>query len=291
MNCRLAICQTNPKLGVVADNLQSHHQWLDRCLEQKADFALFPELSLTGYILRDLTSDVALALDSPQIGELVARSKDISIAFGFVEHSPDHRFYNSFVFAEDGVIKHVHRKVHLPDYGIFEEGRYFAAGNNFTTFESKHGRFGVLICEDAWHLSSAWLHFLQGADALLVPVASPSRGIETDGNHLASQKSWRELCAAQAKFLQTWVVRCNRVGYEDGVLFDGESAINSPMGEVVAAAHHSEEDLVVYELTSSALKRARVETPLRRNAHANLVRRQLAIIANDPDLSGLIDDE
>jgi predicted amidohydrolase len=291
MNCRLAICQINPKLGVVADNLQDHHLWLDRCIEQKADLALFPELSLTGYILRDLTSEIALTLDSTEISELVARSTDISFAFGFVEHSRDHRFYNSTVFAEDGVIKHVHRKVHLPDYGIFEEGRYFAPGNNFTTFESKHGRFGILICEDAWHLSSGWLHFLQGADAILIPVASPSRGIENSDMHLASQQSWHELCAAQAKFLQTWVVRCNRIGYEDGVLFDGESAINSPMGGVVASAHQSEEELLIYQLNSDALKRARVETPLLRDAQANLVRRQLAIISNDPDLDNLLNDE
>jgi predicted amidohydrolase len=276
---------------MVADNLQSHHQWLDRCIAENIDLALFPELSLTGYILRDLTSDAALTLDSPQINELVARSKDVSFAFGFVEHSHDHRFYNSFIFAEDGVIKHVHRKVHLPDYGIFEEGRYFASGNNFTTFDSKHGRFGFLICEDAWHLSSGWLHFLQGADALLIPAASPSRGIETDTNQLASQQSWQALCAAQAQFLQTWVVRCNRVGYEDGVLFDGESAINSPFGDVVTVAHQSDEDFVIHQLTDSPLKRARVETPLRRDAQANLVRRQLAIIANDPDLSALLDND
>jgi NAD+ synthase (glutamine-hydrolysing) len=290
MNCRLAICQTNPKLGVVADNLQDHLQWLERCIEQDADVALFPELSLTGYILRDLTSEVGLTLDSPEIDELVKRSVDISFAFGFVEHSRDHRFFNSTVFAEDGVIKHVHRKVHLPDYGIFEEGRYFASGNNFTTFDSKHGRFGFLICEDAWHLSSGWLHFLQGADALLIPVASPSRGIETETSDLASQQSWRELCSSQAKFLQTWVVRCNRVGYEDGVLFDGESAINSPFGEVVAAAHHSDEDLIIHQLTSDILKRARVATPLLRDAQAEVVRRQLAIISNDPDLAGIIDN-
>ncbi|MDP6964211.1 MAG: nitrilase-related carbon-nitrogen hydrolase, partial [Planctomycetota bacterium] len=184
MNCRIALCQINPKLGVVADNLSAHHKWLDRCLEQDADVAVFPELSLCGYILRDLTSEVALTLDSPEVQELVARSTEISFAFGLVEHSRDHQFYNSTVFVEDGIIKHVHRKVHLPDYGIFEEGRYFASGKNITTFESKHGRFGFLICEDAWHLSSAWLHFLQGADAIIVPVASPSRGIENSNPNL-----------------------------------------------------------------------------------------------------------
>ncbi|MBC8370255.1 MAG: carbon-nitrogen hydrolase [Planctomycetes bacterium] len=291
MNCRIALCQTNPKLGVVADNVIAHHLWLDKCIERGADVAVFPELSLTGYILRDLTTEIALTLDSPEINELVKRSTEISFSFGFVEHSRDHRFFNSTLFAEDGVIKHVHRKVHLPDYGIFEEGRYFAAGNNFTTFDSKHGRFGFLICEDAWHLSSAWLHFLQGADAILIPVASPSRGIETEEAQLVSQQSWQELCAAQAKFLQTWVVRCNRVGYEDGVLFDGESAINSPFGEVVAAAHQSNEDLIVFELNCDSLKRARVDTPLLRDAKADVVRRQLAIISNDPDLKSLLDND
>lgn len=283
MDCRVALCQMRPKLGVLDRNLEAHHAWLDRCLEQDAQLAVFPELSLTGYFLRDLTQDVALSLEDPRVKELVARSTQCSIVFGLVEESPDHRYYNTAVFAEDGAIKHVHRKVHLPDYGIFEEGRYFASGTGFTAFDSKHGRFGLLICEDAWHLSAAWLHFLQGVDALLIPVASPARGIDTEGGELSSHGSWRTLSGALSLFFQTWVVRCNRVGFEDGTMFWGGSSFLNPFGKQVAEAHAEEEDLLVHAIDSHVLKRARMQTPLLRDARPELVRISLARLLDDPD--------
>ncbi|MHC4380122.1 MAG: nitrilase-related carbon-nitrogen hydrolase [Planctomycetota bacterium] len=283
MDCRVALCQMRPKLGVLDQNLAAHHAWLDRCLEQEVRIAVFPELSLTGYFLRDLTQDVAMSLEDPRVMELVARSKDCSFVFGLVEESRDHRFYNTAVFAEDGVIKHVHRKVHLPDYGIFEEGRYFASGEGFTAFDSKYGRFGLLICEDAWHLSAAWLHFLQGVDALLIPVASPARGIDTEEAELSSHGSWRTLSSALSLFFQTWVLRCNRVGFEDGTLFWGGSSFLNPFGKQVAEAHAEEEDLLVHTIDSQSLKRARMATPLLRDARPELVRIHLARLLEDPD--------
>jgi len=283
MDCRVALCQMRPKLGVIDDNLKAHHAWLDRAIQDGAQIAVFPELSLTGYFLRDLTQDIAMSLSDPRVQELVARSTDCSLVFGFVEESADHRFYNSAVFAEDGKVLHVHRKVHLPDYGIFEEGRYFAAGDAFSAIESKHGRFGLLICEDAWHLSAGWMHFLQGVDALIMPVASPARGIDTDEPELSSHQSWRTLSAAQALFFQTWVLRCNRVGFEDGTMFWGGSSVLNPFGTQVAEAHAEEEDFLCVDIHSDALKRARIATPLLRDARPELVRTHLARLLNDPD--------
>jgi predicted amidohydrolase len=283
MDCRVALCQMRPQLGVIDSNLKAHHAWLDQSIAAGAQLAVFPELSLTGYFLRDLTQEIAMRLDDPRILELIARSHVCSIVFGLVEESSDHRFYNSVVFAEDGKILQVHRKVHLPDYGIFEEGRYFAAGKHFLPVESKLGRFGLLICEDAWHMSSSWIHFLNGVDALLVPVASPARGIDTDEPEMSSQKSWRTLADAQALFFQTWVLRCNRVGFEDGTMFWGGSSVTSPFGATVAEAHAEEEDLLVYHLTSEPLKRARIQTPLLRDAKPELVRVHLARLLEDPD--------
>lgn len=283
MDCLAAVCQMRPRLGVLPENLAAHHAWLDRCQEAGADLAVFPELSLTGYFLRDLTQEVAMPLDAAPVQELVARSKDMSIAFGMVEVSRDHRFYNSMVFAEDGEILHVHRKVHLPDYGIFEEGRYFAAGDGFLPVESKHGRFGLLVCEDAWHLSSGYLHFLQGVDALLMTVASPARGIDTDEPELSSHGAWRTLSEAQALFFQTWVVRANRIGFEDGTMFWGASSVVSPFGKTVAEASGDQEELLLQRLSSDPLRRARMTTPLLRDAKPDMVRRQLAQLLQDPD--------
>ena len=283
MECRVALCQMRPKLGVFDHNLQAHHQWLDRCLEQETQLAVFPELSLTGYFLRDLTQEIALPLDDPRLRDLIARSKDCSMVFGLVEESRDHRFYNTAVFAEDGEILQVHRKVHLPDYGIFEEGRYFAAGDRFTPVDSKLGRFGILICEDAWHLSAAWLFFLQGVDALIVPAASPARGIDTDEPELSSHQAWRTLAAAQALFFQTWVLHCNRVGFEDGTMFWGGSSVISPFGLQLAEAHAEEEALLCHTIDGETLKRARMQTPLLRDARPELVRTHLARLLEDPD--------
>jgi len=284
MDCRVAVCQMRPRLGALDENFAAHHAWLDRAAAQDAGLAVFPELSLTGYFLRDLTQDVGLRLDDPRVRELVARSKDRSIVFGMVEHSSDHRFFNSAVFAEDGRILHVHRKVHLCDYGIFEEKRYFAAGDRIEPVLSKRGRFGLLVCEDAWHLPTAWLHFLNGADALIVPSASPARGFDApEDAELSSQAAWRSLTTSLGRFLQTWVVYGNRTGYEDGALFWGGSMIVSPFGFVAAEAPGQEDALLVHRLDDDALRRARIATPLRRDARPELVRVHLARLLEDPD--------
>ena len=186
------------------------------------------------------------------------------------------------VFAEGGEILHVHRKVHLPDYGIFEEGRYFAAGDRFDTVDSRLGRFGVLTCEDAWHLSAGWLHFVAGADVLLLPSASPARGIDTERPELSSAGAWRTLGAALGLFLQSWVLYCNRVGIEDGAMFWGGSTVVGPFGYPLAEAG-DEEQLLGYAIDDDALRRARVQSPLLRDARPDLVRRQLAQLLQDPD--------
>ena len=283
MDCLVALCQTRPALGDLSRNFESHQDWISRAKDASADLIIFPELSLTGYFLKDLVPEVALRLDDDRVQKIIAQSKDCSILFGLVEESDDHRYFNSAVFAEDGKILHVHRKVFLPDYGIFEEGRYFAAGEDIGTVKSKWGNFGILLCEDAWHAAAPWLHFLQGADALLIPSASPARGVDTDSPELSSQKSWHILNQSIAMFSQTWVLHCNRVGFEDGTSFWGGSSITSPFGQVEAEAEGQEEQLLLFKMTAGPLRRARIFSPLRRNAQPDLIRRHLARLLKDPD--------
>ena len=283
MDCLAALCQLRPSLGDLDKNLALHHEWLDRAAEAEAELVVFPELSLTGYFLRDLTQEVALPLDAAPVREMVARSAERSLVFGLVEQSPDHRSFNSMVFAEDGEILAVHRKVHLPTYGIFEEGRYFSAGDRFDTVRSRLGSFGILTCEDAWHMTSGWLHSLQGADALLVPSSSPARGVDTDAPELSSQMAWRTLCAAHALFHQAWLLYCNRVGFEDGAMFWGGSSVITPFGYAAAEAPGEEEHLLLQRLADDPVRRARMFTPLRRDAKPELVRRLLAQLLQDPD--------
>jgi predicted amidohydrolase len=276
MNCRVQLAQIEPTLGNLEANLATHEAEIEAAVKARADLVVFPELSLSGYFLKDQTAEVALALDAPPIRKLAERSKQISIVVGFAERSRDGRIYNSVAFLEQGQVHAVHRKVHLVDYGMFDEGRDFAAGDGFRVVESRHGRFGLLICEDMWHLPASWLHFLAGADAILVPSSSPGRGVTEAEPRLRSTQVWNTLEDALALFFQTWIVYVNRAGSEDGVCFSGGSRIVDPFGREAARIDGIDAGRTSAVLTSEALERARVSTPLRRDEKPWIILHALA---------------
>jgi len=266
MSFRIALLQTNPRLGDMQSNLEDHLARIDRAVEGGAQLVGFPELSLTGYFLKDQVDELALPADDPFFEPLLERSHSASIVVGFVERSASNRLYNSVGFLEDGQFLGIHRKVHLVSYGMFDEARDFAAGERFRIIESKLGRFGPLICEDLWHTPSAYLHFLNDADYLIVPSASPARGVEaTTGEGLASERTWSTLLEATAILYRTWVIYAGRVGWEDGVGFGGASSVYDPFGTRVAHCEGFEASTLEATLDGEALRRARIETPLRRD--------------------------
>jgi predicted amidohydrolase len=275
MDCRLVVAQTNPVLGDLQANLADHVQRVEAVLGQ-ADLILFPELSLTGYFLRDQVDDVALAPEDDFLRPLRDLSKRISIAFGFVERSRAGRSYNSLAFMEGGEVLAIHRKVHLVSYGLFDEERDFAAGEQFRVIESRHGRFGPLICEDLWHVPSAYTYFLDDADALLVASASPARGVETSGQGLASQRTWSILLSASALLYRSWVAYASRVGWEDGIGFGGGTRVLDPWANSRAALEGLEPGSVRATLDSGSLRRARTEVPLRRDEKPAILAAELA---------------
>ncbi len=276
MDCRVTLAQINPTLGNLEKNFELHVVEIEAAKRAGSRLVLFPELSLSGYFLKDQTSEIALRLDSPLIARLAEQSRDISIAAGFVERSPEGRLYNSIGFFEDGTLLHVHRKVHLVTYGMFDEQREFAAGDRFVAFTSKLGRFGILICEDLWHVSSAYPYFLADVDALLVHSCAPGRGVGAHDGELSSQRIWETLLAAQALTTQTWVVWTNRVGWEDGIFFSGGSRVIDPFGRKHAALEGLETGRLEVQLSSREMERARLMTPLRRDAKPWLLEQSLA---------------
>ena len=148
MKCKTAIAQIDCRVGAFEQNLKHHLEFIDRAIAEGAKLVLFPELSLTGYTLRDLAWDVAInPFQNKIIAPLLEKSRKISIAVGFVESGTHYGIYNSAMFLEDGEIKHIHRKLYPPTYGMFEEGRYFSVGKTIAAFDSKLGRFGMLICD------------------------------------------------------------------------------------------------------------------------------------------------
>jgi NAD+ synthase (glutamine-hydrolysing) len=139
---------------------------------------------------------------------------------------------------------------------MFEEGRYFSAGRNVAAFDSKLGRFGMLICEDLWHMSLPYVLALDGAEAILCLTASPTR-LSGDNNQFDNQIVNYEHHRTYARLLSTFVVFSNRVGFEDGINFWGGSDITAPGGEMIATARLQEEELIIAELQSAEVQRAR----------------------------------
>jgi len=282
MNFTVTLAQIKPKLGCVADNLALIEERIRQATEDGTDLIVFPELALTGYFLKDLVPEVALRLDSAEIQQLAELSRSISIAVGFVEVSDDYRFFNSVIYLEDGAIRHLHRKVYLPTYGLFDEQRYLARGERFRAFDTKFGRMGMLVCEDMWHLSASYILAMDGATTLICLSSSPSRGIE--GDSLSSAAAWQQLTSTTAMFLNCRVLYCNRVGFEDGVNFWGGSECVAPSGKSMVRGKLLEEDCVTATVEEGALRRERIFSPMLRDENLFVTMQELRRIERERGL-------
>ncbi|AJE04172.1 nitrilase-related carbon-nitrogen hydrolase [Geobacter pickeringii] len=280
MNFTVALAQIKPKLGCLADNGEMICSVVERGISEGADLAVFPELALTGYFLRDLVPEVALRMDSPLLTRLLNLSRRIDIAIGFVEASDDYRFFNSALYLSNGEVLHRHRKVYLPTYGLFDEQRYFARGESIRAFDTRFGRMGLLICEDMWHLSAPYVLAMDGATTLICLSSSPSRGISEDAS-LGSTVAWQKLTSTTAMFLNCRILYCNRVGYEDGVNFWGGSEVVAPSGNVVVRGKIFEEDYVVGSLDEGALRRERIFSPMMRDESLPITMKELRRIETE----------
>jgi predicted amidohydrolase len=279
---KIGLAQLGPRLGDVTANLRMHLDAIAKARDAGAQVVCFPELSLTGYYLRDLTATVAVrpAASDPIFGELLAASKDIDVVVGFVEETPRYLYHNSAAYLSGGEIVHIHRKVYLPTYGMFDEQRFLATGDGIRSFVTPFGRVALLICEDMWHLSLPYLAWLDGADYLIGLVASPGRGVRSDSPRLASAEAWEMLGRTLAQFFTSYVVMVNRVGYEDGVNFFGSSLAVGPSGHTLARAADLDADLVITDLDPARLRRERVNYPLLRDERPELTLRELQRIVS-----------
>lgn len=277
----LILAQIAPLLGDVGANLERHLETIRRASRSGADGIVFPELSLTGYLLQDLVPDCAQRIGaSPVLDALARASKRIAVIAGFVEQGRGGVFYNSAACFVRGEVAHVHRKVYLPTYGMFDEARYFGAGEVIRTFEAPWGRTGILICEDFWHVSSSWLLALEGMDTLIVMANSPTKGIDASEGP-PSREAWVALGQVVARFLTSHVVYVNRTGYEDGWNYGGGSFAVDPAGEVTAQGRLFRTDSVIVSIDSPPLRARRLAFPVLRDEKLDLVRRELDRIAAD----------
>jgi predicted amidohydrolase len=271
---QVGLAQIAPALGDRGRNLAAHRHWIEKARAEQVQLLVFPELSLTGYFLKDLVPDVAVTRDGPELQELAVLSRDLDLVVGAVLEEADHRYFNASLYFSRGELQHIHRKVYLPTYGMFDEQRYLAAGDRFRSFLTPQGRAGILICEDIWHLSTAYIMSLQGVDLIICPSASPGRGISTD-ERLGTAESYRLLCRTYAQFCTTFFLYCNRVGYEDGANFWGGSMIIGPNGDIIREEEDADEGLVTATLNLDDVRHERLRSPLLRDEKLELTINEL----------------
>jgi NAD+ synthase (glutamine-hydrolysing) len=279
MKLTLSLAQTNAVLGKPEVNLEKHLALVKEAQASGADLLIFPELSLTGYVLQDLVPVVAHrpTMDDALFCPLLEASRKIDLQVGFVHEDNRNRFYIASAYLSKGEVVHVHHKVYLPTYGLFAEGRFFAWGDAVRAFDTRFGRAGMLICEDFWHSSPPYLLWLDGADLFLFSSASPGRGLG-QGPQLDSARWVEHINRAYASLFTSFVAHTNRVGFEDGLNFWGGATVFDPNGEQIAHGPYHEEALLHVELDLNQLHRTRSRLPLLRDERTGLVERELGRI-------------
>lgn len=267
MNIFLA--QTKPMLGNTEKNLGKMVEVIQKEIDKGTEIVVFPELSLTGYLLEEMVYDVA----SEKVPEILMElSKKISIIFGAVELGEDLYHYNTAFYLEDGEVKHKHRKVYLPTYGLFDEGRYFKDGDTIRAFDTKFGRVGMLICEDVFHQSSSYVLGQDGAHTIFVITNSPTR---FTNKGLEIGELWESICKTTSVSNTCFTVMVNRVGVEDGVSFWGGSLAVSPSGDTIKRLEYFNEDGANISINKREVAKVRFASGSSKNEKIDLVLNEL----------------
>lgn len=274
---RIALGQIAPRLGALDANLARHRELIGEARAKGADLVVFPELGLTGYQLQDLAAEVAMRLDDPRLSALAATTADVSVVVSFVEESADHRLFIAAALIEDREIRHVHRKLFLPTYGLFDERRFFAAGDVLRATPSRLGPgIGLAVCEDFWHLGVPQLLALDGAQILINVSSSPGRDLAaTNEVGLGTATSWQTLIRTYAQLTTSFVVFCNRVGVDESISFWGGSEVIAPSGAPVFSAPLYDQGLFVCDINAGDVRRERVALPVLRDERPELQLREL----------------
>ncbi len=275
---KVALAQISCRLGDLEPNLTRHVHFIEKAKKKKAELIIFPELSLTGYTLMDLVHEVGLIPSRDAVfSQLKALSRGIDIVVGFVEEKEKGLFYNASAYLSRGKILHVHRKVFLPTYGMFEEAKFFAQGKNFRSFPTRFGRVGLMICRDFLSTGAGYLLLADGADIITIISAAPGRGT-TDKQEFATSHMWELMGEAVSFFSTSFVLYCNRVGFEDGKVFAGGSFVYSPAGKLLVRASPIEEELVFVDLDLEEIRSARKKWTFRRDDKPEVIWQALARI-------------
>jgi NAD+ synthetase len=274
---RLAVSQFRPTKGEYAENVARIGAVVTQAtqLDPQPQLVVFPETATSGYFVEGGVKELAVTAGTLARDLAAAYTGPaIDVAVGFYERFQNH-IYNSALYVTLGgkkpEVRHVHRKVFLPTYGVFDEERFVDRGQDgvrsFETGWGGGGKAAILICEDAWHSLAATVAALEGAQLLIVPSASPARGLGEDEDCAgvtlpASVVRWERIVRGIAEEHGVFVALANLVGFEGGKGFPGASVVIDPTGRIIARGPLFEEALLTADLDLDALTTARSDSPL-----------------------------
>ncbi len=265
--------QFSPALGNVEKNMEIIAARAGEAAGAGCDLVVFPELSTSGYHLKDIAADAALRPGGPQWRQLEKLSRRIDIIVGAPLEEAPGIIYNTALYFSRGKGRHTHRKVQLPNYGMFEEGMIFKAGEGFHPFQIGPCTAGILICREILFPMLAYLYFLQKTDLLIGISNSPQRGIGRDG--VSSFQLWETMGTVFSQFYHQNYLFVNRTGFEDGIGFGGGSFFARAGRGIVQKARYIDEDVLDAEVRPADVRRARLGSAYLRDDQPGLVLREL----------------
>jgi predicted amidohydrolase len=276
---RVALAQTDSILGNTEENLRKAREVVAEARNRGADLTVFPELSLSGYAVGELGADVVIEVQSEAITSLAEAAGEMAVVVGFCEEGRSFQTYNSAAYLEGGMLRHLHRKLYLPNYGIYEERKHYNPGQSMRAFDTEFGRMAILICNDAWQPFLPFIAVQDGAQVLIIPADSGSYPSYTE--LLDTRDYWRGITRFYARMLESYVIFVNRVGRQDGIVFWGYSHVVDPWGSVVSEGPLHEEALLTADIDLADVRRRRREVPLVKEARLALLAKELNRLAEE----------
>lgn len=251
---RLALAQINCTVGDLSGNVKKIKQYLQKAKTWQADLVAFPELAVSGYPPEDLLLKSQFVEDNLKaLNQIVKATSGITAVVGFVDKDTD--IFNAAAVINNRKLAGVYHKQFLPNYGVFDEYRYFKAGRQFPVFLIKGARIGLNICEDIWYPEGpAWYQANYGGAELIINInASPY--------HVAKWKTREKMLSTRAFDNELYVAYLNLVGGQDELVFDGHSMVFDPAGNLIATGKQFQEDLILLDLDLDAALKTRLHDP------------------------------
>ncbi len=290
---KIALAQIDSHENDVQINLEKHLDYIHKAEQAGADLIVFPELSLTGDEIGPVVPDVGLLPEDQPVQRLAAASKSIDIVVGLNEKSHDNLYnrYNSAFYFAAGALIHRHRKLMLVNYSVFDEAKHYVPGYNLEAFDTMHGRFCMLVCNDMWHGGLPYLAALDGAEVVISP-ANSARG--TLQEKLDIPTTWENINRTHSATTGVYTIFVNRAGIRRSIYgnftYWGGSEIIGPQGEVVVKAPYDDEALVFGEIDVQAVATQRFTVPIIRDARLHVIGREIKRMTHDRDEAARLED-